>query len=199
MLQLTAFSFALACVRLGDARFLSVSVPTHWGVEEQRPAVVETEPERKHSSQSVRQAGALRTEQTTVEPLYWKYPGEPAEPAVRPPVGFKLKRPVAADSVAVRCGESKVFVEVSQDLFGLGKLVTPGEVTLGGCPAVEIDDFAHVLIFESELHGCGSKLVMIETTIIYAFTLVYNPRVLGSSPIIRSQRAVIGVECHYPR
>lgn len=168
--QLTAFSFVLACVRLSDARFLSLSVPTHWGVEEQKPAVVETEPgaaagaepEREQSSQSVHQAGMLQTKQvqTAVEPLSWTYPEEPVEPVNRPPDGFKVQRPAATKSVAVRCGENKVFVEVNQDLFGLGKLVKPEEVTLGGCSAVDIDDLAHVLIFESELQGCGSRLVV---------------------------------------
>lgn len=38
---------------------------------------------------------------------------------------------------------------------------------------------------------------MTKNFLIYAFTLVYNPKVSGH--IMRSQRAVIGVECHYPR
>ncbi|KAI4815952.1 hypothetical protein KUCAC02_006075 [Chaenocephalus aceratus] len=84
-------------------------------------------------------------------------------------------------------------------LLGRGTLIKPEEITLGGCSATEVDNWAHVLAFESELHGCGSTLVMTENSFIYAFALVYNPKVSGRSPIMRRQSAVIGVECHYPR
>ena len=38
---------------------------------------------------------------------------------------------------------------------------------------------------------------MTEDNLIYAFALIYDPKVSGRSPITRSQSAVIGVECHY--
>ncbi|KAM9359105.1 zona pellucida sperm-binding protein 3-like [Symphorus nematophorus] len=203
--QLIVFGVLLACVRLSDARFLSMSVPTYWGVEAQRPAKVgagpAAGPEREHSRESARQAGRLQAKQiqTEVEPLSWKFPEDPVDPVNRPPGKFEVWQPDMTNRVAVRCGESRIHVEVKQDLLGRGKLVKPEELTLGGCSATEVDDWAHVLAFESELHGCGSTLVMREDAFIYAFTLVYNPKVSGRSPIIRSQRAVIAVECHYPR
>lgn len=40
---------------------------------------------------------------------------------------------------------------------------------------------------------------MTENAFIYAFTLDYNPKASGRSHIIRSQPAVVGVECHYQR
>ncbi|GAA6225120.1 zona pellucida sperm-binding protein 3-like isoform X1 [Lates japonicus] len=203
--QLIAFGFVLACVRLSDARFLTMRVPTYWGVEEQKPAETEAgpaaEPERGHSRTSVQQAGMLQLKYTQPagKLLSWRYPADPVDPVTKPPVKFELQQPVTTNRVAVRCGESKLQVEVSQDLLGHGKLIKPEELTLGGCSATDIDDLSHVLIFESELHVCGSTLVMTEDAIIYAFTLVYKPQVSGRSDIIRSQSTVIGVECHYPR
>ncbi|XP_059187458.1 zona pellucida sperm-binding protein 3-like isoform X2 [Centropristis striata] len=186
-------------LRLSEARFLSMRLPTYWGVEvEVEPAA---EPEREHSRESVRQAGRLQAEQVepVVEPLSWKFPHDPVELVNKPPIEFEQRKPVTTNRVAVRCGQSRIQVEVSQDLRGLGKLIKPEDIRLGGCSATEVDDLSHVLIFESELHGCGSTRVMTEDAFIYAFSLVYNPKVSGRSDIIRRQGAVIGVECHYPR
>ncbi|XP_044058455.1 zona pellucida sperm-binding protein 3-like [Siniperca chuatsi] len=201
--QLIVCGIVLACVRLSDARFLSMTVPTYWGIEAQKPAEVEAEPaaepEREHSRESAQQAGRLQAKQSQpeVEPLSWKYPEDPVDPMNKLPVKFELRQPVTTNRVAVRCGESRIHVEVSQDLLGLGKLIKPEEITLGGCSATEIDNLSHVLIFECELHGCGSTLVVTKNAFYYAFALVYNPKVSGRSNIMRRQRVVIGVECHY--
>lgn len=40
---------------------------------------------------------------------------------------------------------------------------------------------------------------MKEHTFVYTFTLMYKPRKTDRTPIIRSQSALIGVECHYRR
>lgn len=40
---------------------------------------------------------------------------------------------------------------------------------------------------------------MAEDTFVYTFTLLYEPRKTDRTPIIRSQSATIGVECHYLR
>ncbi|XP_073346498.1 zona pellucida sperm-binding protein 3-like isoform X2 [Pagrus major] len=203
--QLIVFGFVLACVRLSDARFLGMRLPTYWGVEAQKPAEVKAEPaagpEREHSRVSAQQAGRLQTKQMqpAVEPLSWKYPEDPVDPQNKLPVKFELRQPGKTNRVAIRCGESRIQVEANQDLLGLGKLIKPEEITLGGCSATDVDNRSHVLIFECDLHSCGSTLVMTENDFIYAFTLVYNPKVSGRSPIIRSQSAVIGVQCHYPR
>ncbi|XP_041796620.1 zona pellucida sperm-binding protein 3-like [Chelmon rostratus] len=182
-----------------------MKVPIYWGVEARNPVEVEAEPaagpEREHSREPARQAGRLQAKhiQPAAEPLSWKFPEDPVDPPSKPPVKFERRQPGTTNRVAVRCGENRVQVEVSQDLFGLGKLIKPEEIALGGCSATEIDSLSHVLVFECELHSCGSTLVMTEHAFIYAFTLLYNPKESGRRPIIRSQSAVIGVECHYPR
>ncbi|KAM6987388.1 uncharacterized protein LKV04_010213 [Tautogolabrus adspersus] len=206
-MQLVVFGVVLACLRLSDARFLSMRRPTYQGLEEQKPAEVEAEPaaqpERGNSRESAKDtAGVLqRRIWPAIEPFSWKFPEDPVELKKMPPVELEQQQQqqVKKERVAVRCGESKIQVEVSQDLLGLSSKIKPEELTLGGCSATEVDDSSHVLAFESDLHGCGSKLVMTEDAFIYAFTLVYKPRVLGRGGIIRSQSAVIGVECHYPR
>lgn len=164
--QLIVFGFVLACVRLSDTRFLSMRMPTYWGVEVQKPAEVEAkpgaEPERKHSRESAQQAGSLLVKQIqpAAEPFTWKFPEDPVDPVNKPPVKFELRQPSMTNRVAVRCGENQIQVEVSQDLLGIGKLIKPEEITLGGCSATEIDSFAHVLVFECELQSCGSTLLV---------------------------------------
>lgn len=163
--QLIVFGFVFAFVRLSDARFLSVVVPTYWGTETQKPAKVEAKPEagpeREHSRKSAQQAGWLQAKPSPpeVQLLSWKFPEVPVDP-VKKPSNFQLRQPARPDRLAVRCGESKIQVEVSQDLLGNGKLIKPEEITLGGCSATEIDELSHVLAFESELHNCGSTLVV---------------------------------------
>ncbi|KAG7263772.1 hypothetical protein CRUP_008710 [Coryphaenoides rupestris] len=113
--------------------------------------------------------------QQAAEPLAWRFPEDPApEAPVRPRV-FQLRRPPTADTVAVRCGEDLVDVEVKRDFLGNGRLVQAGELTLGGCPATPAEDSSQVLTFSARLHGCNSKLIMTEDTLIYTFTLVYKP------------------------
>ncbi|KAI3354668.1 hypothetical protein L3Q82_019157 [Scortum barcoo] len=200
--QSIVFGIVLTCVRLRDARFLSLTVPTYWGVEDQEPAEMQADPaagpEREHSREFAQQAGRLQAKQVQLatEPLSWKYPEDPVDPVNKPPVKFELLQPAMTDRFAVRCGGSRIHVEVSQDLLGNGKLIKPEDLSLGSCSVTEIDNLSHVLIFERELHDCGSTLVMTETAFIYTFALVYNPKVLGRGDIIRSQ-SVIGVECHY--
>ncbi|XP_075931523.1 zona pellucida sperm-binding protein 3-like [Anarhichas minor] len=193
--QLVVFGFVLACVSFSDARVLIMSQPNYWGIKDEPAA----QPERDHSRESTQQADVLQAEQIqpAAEPLSWTFPEDPVDSVSETPVNYVLRQPATANRVAVRCGESRIQVEVSQDLLGLGKLINPGDLTLGGCSATEIDNLAHVLAFEYELHRCGSRRVVIENTLIYAFTLVYNPEVSGGSGITRSQGAVIGVECHY--
>lgn len=142
----------LLCFGLGEARFLKVKMPTRWAVEDQKPAEGEADPPAVV-------AGKLQSRwfPPTEEPHSWKFSGHPVK---RLPVPFEPQWPERRNRVGVRCGESRIQVEVSQDLLGIGKLIKPEEITLGGCSAIEVDDLAHVLVFESELHGCGSRLVV---------------------------------------
>ncbi|XP_029372547.1 zona pellucida sperm-binding protein 3-like [Echeneis naucrates] len=200
--KLLVCGVVLLCVRFSDTRVISGRKPTHWGVEVRKPAQVEApaEPERRHSRLSDLHAGGFQVKLwPSAEPLSWRFPEDPVDSVKKLPVRFERRQPDTTNRVAVRCGESRIQVEVSQDLLGLGWLVEPNQVTLGGCPVTDVDGWAHVLVFESELHNCNSMFAMTETAFIYGFALVYNPKVLTGSPITRNQRVVIGVECHYPR
>lgn len=112
--------------------------------------------ERKHLYIPVTQ----QEKQSFHEPLSWSYPGPPAEEEPRYPPNFELKAPAAANSVSAVCQENSVRVEAKRDLLGIGQLVQASDVTLGGCAATGQDPDAQVLIFESELHGCGSQLLV---------------------------------------
>ncbi|XP_017277507.1 uncharacterized protein LOC108239356 [Kryptolebias marmoratus] len=197
-------SFVLAGVGLSGAHLRDVKPPGSWMAGLQTPETVRefksaARPQKERSWLFAEPAGRFHSKwiQSADDKLRWKFPVEPVEPEIRPPVQLKVQQPVVSNKVAVKCGESRVQVEVSQDLLGVGKLAKPDEVTLGGCPPAEIDPLSHVLIFESELHACGSTLEVNEAGFVYAFKLIYDPRMLDSSPITRSQRTVIGVECHY--
>ncbi|XP_017292029.1 uncharacterized protein LOC108248062 [Kryptolebias marmoratus] len=202
--QFIVLSFVLAGVRLSGARLRGVRPSGYWMAGTQTPDIVKefksaVGPQKEHSSLFAELVGRFHSKwlQSADDKLRWKFPVEQVEPEIRPPVQLNVQQPVVSNRVAVKCGESKVQVEVSQDLLGIGKLVNPDEITLGGCPPVEIDDLSHVLIFESELHNCGSTLEVNEAGFVYVFKLIYDPRILGTSLITRSQRTVIGVECHY--
>lgn len=90
-------------------------------------------------------------------PLTWKYPEEP-QPEVKPTVPFELRYPVAAATVAVQCQESYVHVEVKTDMFGIGQIISPADLTLGNCAPVSEDTTAQVLIYQAALQDCGSVL-----------------------------------------
>ncbi|KAK0151955.1 Zona pellucida sperm-binding protein 3 [Merluccius polli] len=144
------------------------------------------------------QAPIGQIKQEAEAPLQWTYPLDPkVEP--KPEVPFTMHAPVQASSVAVECREMNARVEVKKDMFGTGQLINPADLTLGGCAAIGEDGGTQVLIFETELHLCGSQLTMTDDALIYAFTLNYLPQSIGSSGVVRTNSAVVRVECHYPR
>ncbi|KAK5867541.1 hypothetical protein PBY51_012017 [Eleginops maclovinus] len=139
-----------------------------------------------------------QSKQTFERPLTWEYPEDPKpEPEVEVP--FELRYPVSAATVAVECRESTAHVEAKKDFFGIGQLINPRDITLGNCGPVAEDNAAQVLIFETELHSCLSTLTMTEDSIVYSFTLFYDPKPVGDSLVVRTSKASIIVECHYPR
>uniref|UniRef100_A0AAY5EAT8 Zona pellucida sperm-binding protein 3 n=1 Tax=Electrophorus electricus TaxID=8005 RepID=A0AAY5EAT8_ELEEL len=88
--------------------------------------------------------------------LPWKFPtvqGEPKHPLVHSEL---QEQPRAAQSIAVKCGENAVQVEVKRDFFGTGQWVDPSSITLGGCAVTAEDPAAGVLVFHSALQGCNS-------------------------------------------
>ncbi|XP_049578428.1 zona pellucida sperm-binding protein 3-like isoform X2 [Syngnathus scovelli] len=129
-------------------------------------------------------------------PLSWKPPQAPAEEEPRFPPHFELKPPEVPDAVLVVCQENSIRVEAKR--FPLGT-VGNADVTLGGCPATGEDSRNQVLIFESELHGCGSQLLMSEDALVYIFTLQYTASPLGDTPIVRTGDVTVGIRCQYRR
>ncbi|KAJ8342389.1 hypothetical protein SKAU_G00323170 [Synaphobranchus kaupii] len=117
--------------------------------------------------------------------------GEPKGTSV---VGTTRPNP---DSVTVQCGEDSIQLNVDVDLLGIGNLIQPSDITLGSCGPVG-QDHSH-LLFETELHGCDGTLMMTEDTLVYTFALLYQPKALEATPIIRTNAAVVGVQCHYMR
>ncbi|KAJ8335763.1 hypothetical protein SKAU_G00391050 [Synaphobranchus kaupii] len=103
------------------------------------------------------------------------------------------------DVVKVHCGESSLQLEVDMELLYSGRLIKPSDITVGGCGPIEQDGSPHVLLFETELHGCGSVLAMTEDSLVYTFALRYQPTPIGATPIIRTSSAVVGIQCHYER
>nr|XP_023690121.1 zona pellucida sperm-binding protein 3-like [Paramormyrops kingsleyae] len=103
-------------------------------------------------------------------------------------------------SVSADCQESSVLVAVHRDLFGIGRLIDPSDVTLGGCASTGQDSSGQVLMFQTELQNCGSTMMMTEDTLIYTFTLVYTPKELGpGAPIVRTNAATVNIACYYLR
>ncbi|KAJ8337282.1 hypothetical protein SKAU_G00385020 [Synaphobranchus kaupii] len=84
------------------------------------------------------------------------------------------------------------------DLLGIGHLIQPSDINLGGCGPVG-QHGSEVLLFETELHGCGSVLAMMDDALVYTFALNYQPNPIGATPIIRTSSAVVGLQCHYMR
>ncbi|XP_041916809.1 zona pellucida sperm-binding protein 3-like isoform X2 [Alosa sapidissima] len=156
------------------------------------------EPVGKVFRKPAQEPALSQSKQTLQEPKKqpsWKYPWMPEKPT-SPEVPVV---PVPADSVAVRCGENNILVEVNQDFFGTGQLIEPGDIRLGDCFMTSDDISSRVLVFDSELHRCGSRLQMIEDELVYTFTLVYAPQALGPSPIVRTNSATVDIICRYSR
>ncbi|XP_058478185.1 zona pellucida sperm-binding protein 3-like [Solea solea] len=104
---------------------------------------------------------------------------------------------VPAHSVAVHCGEREVTVEVKLNFLGNGQLIRPSDLTLGGCTSSGAAD--HVVLFNTELHGCSSTVKVTDDALVYSFTLIYSPTPVGSTFIFKTNSAEVGIECHYQR
>lgn len=77
----------------------------------------------------------------------WLLPGGTANPVT------------STSSVEVECLEAELVVAVNRDLFGTGKLIEPGHLTLGSesCqPLVSVD--TDVVRFRAQLHECSSRV-----------------------------------------
>ncbi|XP_022542781.2 zona pellucida sperm-binding protein 3-like [Astyanax mexicanus] len=138
----------------------------------------------------------------SVKKLTWHYPQAPVQPQ-QPAVHFEPPQPVRATSVAVQCSENNVYVQVKKDFLGTGELISPAEITLGGCAATGEDSAAQVYLFQSELQLCNGVSMMTEDELVYYFNIIYVPKTSTpssvGSPVVRTKSTVVGIECHYPR
>ncbi|NXH11366.1 ZP3 protein, partial [Bucco capensis] len=103
--------------------------------------------------------------------------------------------------VLVQCQEAQLVVTVNRDLFGTGRLVSAADLTLGpaACKHSSLNPALNTVIFTAGLHECGSVVQITPDSLIYRTLLNYDPSP-GSNPIIiRSNPAIIPIECHYPR
>uniref|UniRef100_A0A669DL75 ZP domain-containing protein n=1 Tax=Oreochromis niloticus TaxID=8128 RepID=A0A669DL75_ORENI len=132
-----------------------------------------------------------------LEPLSWRFPEEPTKDEPHFPPNFELRTTVAPDSIKVICGDNSIRVEAKRDLLGIGVLVQTADVTLGGCAATEEDPKAQILIFESELHGCGSQLLVRLKCIHLCVHTALHAQPSGGSPIVRTIDFSVSIECHY--
>ncbi|XP_069043734.1 zona pellucida sperm-binding protein 4-like [Lepisosteus oculatus] len=102
-------------------------------------------------------------------------------------------------AVSAQCGESTIVVQVKTDLFGTGQLINASDLSLGDCAVTRQDTAAQLLIFEAELQACRSVLSTVDEQLVYSFSLNYTPKPLANTPIVRTNGAVVGIECHYMR
>ncbi|XP_005437565.1 zona pellucida sperm-binding protein 3-like [Falco biarmicus] len=103
--------------------------------------------------------------------------------------------------VMVQCQEAQLVVTVHRDLFGTGRLVNAADLTLGpaACKHSSLNPVHNTVIFTAGLHECGSIVQITPDSLIYRTLLNYDPSPASNPVIIRSNPAVIPIECHYPR
>uniref|UniRef100_A0A8D0GW31 Zona pellucida sperm-binding protein 3 n=1 Tax=Sphenodon punctatus TaxID=8508 RepID=A0A8D0GW31_SPHPU len=103
--------------------------------------------------------------------------------------------------VTVQCQEAQLVVTVHRDLFGTGRLIKAADLRLGpaACPYISLNAAENTVAFEAGLHECGNTLQMTLDSLIYSTSLYYNPSPASNSVILRTNPAVVPIECHYPR
>ncbi|NXE92364.1 ZP3 protein, partial [Menura novaehollandiae] len=124
------------------------------------------------------------------DPSSWSWADDPQ------PAGIPSQQPVA-----VQCQEAQLVVTVHRDLFGTGRLVNAADLTLGpaACKHSRLDRVQNTVTFTAGLHECGSTVQITPDSLIYRTLLNYDPSPASNPVIIRSNPAVIPIECHYPR
>ncbi|KAF4093090.1 hypothetical protein AMELA_G00028080 [Ameiurus melas] len=177
----------------------NAGLPSQWmqsGLQSGSPAVA---PLGLHL-QNPSDAQDQQVMQRPVKKLTWRFPAALQIPTPPAPVNFVRQSDVApTQSVTARCNETAVYVEVKKDLFGTSAHLNIAALTLGGCASKGVDVSAQVLVYESPLHGCNSKLTVTATELVYIFTLGIASAPITSVPILRSPGAMAFIECHYLR
>ncbi|KAG2468649.1 ZP3 protein, partial [Polypterus senegalus] len=107
------------------------------------------------------------------------------------------QRAGSPETVSAQCTEWNVVVTINPDLLGIQHPVQASDLTIGGCGVTSQTPTAFVI--EAPLQGCGSTITMLADEIVYTFSLDYIPSPIPGIPIIRTNPAVVQIECHYPR
>uniref|UniRef100_A0A8C4X6T1 Zona pellucida sperm-binding protein 3 n=1 Tax=Erpetoichthys calabaricus TaxID=27687 RepID=A0A8C4X6T1_ERPCA len=102
-------------------------------------------------------------------------------------------------TVSAQCTETEVIVTINPDLLGIGKPVQASDLTIGGCGVTRQVATPAAFVIDAPLHGCGSTVKTLPDNIVYEFTLEYKPTAIPGLPIMRTNAAVIKIECHYAR
>ncbi|XP_063786845.1 zona pellucida sperm-binding protein 3-like [Pseudophryne corroboree] len=108
--------------------------------------------------------------------------------------------PTQSSPISVQCGEDMMVVTVMRDLYGNGKLVKASDLSLGpqSCsPSPQSSDTS--VVFKIGLQECGNAVQMMADWLIYTTSLTYTPTSLSGVPIIRTNPAVVPIQCFYPR
>ncbi|XP_051780839.1 zona pellucida sperm-binding protein 3-like isoform X1 [Erpetoichthys calabaricus] len=116
---------------------------------------------------------------------------------VTPSETLAQQRAGSPETVSAQCTEWDVMVTINPDLLGIQHPVQASDLTIGGCGVTSQTPTAFVI--EAPLQGCGSNVTMVSDEIVYYFTLDYNPSPIPGLPIVRTNPAVVQIECHYPR
>ncbi|CAH2272578.1 olfactory receptor, partial [Pelobates cultripes] len=102
--------------------------------------------------------------------------------------------------ISVQCMEDAMVVSVQRDLYGNGRLVKASDLSLGPRQCMpSSQSTVTTVIFQQGLQDCGNTLQMTSGYLIYSTYLTYSPTPSRNSPIIRSNSAVIPIQCYYVR
>uniref|UniRef100_A0A8B9NUN4 Zona pellucida sperm-binding protein 3 n=1 Tax=Apteryx owenii TaxID=8824 RepID=A0A8B9NUN4_APTOW len=103
--------------------------------------------------------------------------------------------------VMVQCQEAQMVVTVHRDLFGTGRLINVADLTLGpaACKHSSLNTAQNTVTFAAGLHECGSIVQVTPDSLIYRTLINYDPSPASNPVIIRTNPAVIPIECIYPR
>uniref|UniRef100_A0A8C5R276 Zona pellucida sperm-binding protein 3 n=1 Tax=Leptobrachium leishanense TaxID=445787 RepID=A0A8C5R276_9ANUR len=101
--------------------------------------------------------------------------------------------------INVRCMEDMMVVTVQTDLYGTGKLVKASDLNLGPRLCRPSSQSTTTVIFQQLLQDCGIALQMTSNWLIYSTNLTYSPTPTRNSPIIRSNPAMVSIQCYYLR
>ncbi|CAM4624539.1 zona pellucida sperm-binding protein 3-like [Caretta caretta] len=117
------------------------------------------------------------------------------------PDASQLRAVSPLQPVMVQCEEAQMVITVHRDLFGMGRLIKAADLSLGpaACQYTSLNAAENMVTFEAGLHECGSTLQMTPDSLVYSTSLNYNPTPASNPVILRTNPAVIPIECHYPR